>query len=118
MMRLAGLGQQCDLLSAMIQANLGRRNWGSGRAAVDTLTGVFSRAGRRRPRSLCELPRVHDRPVVHPDHAQGLPHGPRDAGRARGTGRRLHDGPVESALTCPCYLPLDAIGVDRPPVTL
>ena len=42
MMRLAGLGQQCDLLSAMIQANLGRRNWGSGRAAVDTLTGVFS----------------------------------------------------------------------------
>ncbi len=42
MMRLAGLGQQCDLLSAMIQANLGRRNWGSGRAAVDTLTGIFS----------------------------------------------------------------------------
>ena len=42
MMRLAGLGKQCDLLSAMIQANLGRRIWGSGRATVDTSTQIFS----------------------------------------------------------------------------
>ena len=42
MMRLAGLGKQCDLLSAMIQANLGRRIRGSGRATVDTFTQIFS----------------------------------------------------------------------------
>jgi Domain of unknown function (DUF4124) len=45
MMRLAGLGQQCDLLSAMIQADLGRWRWGSGRAAGDTLTQTFSAEG-------------------------------------------------------------------------
>jgi hypothetical protein len=42
MMRLAGLGQQCDLLSTMLQANLGRRIRGSGRATVDTFTQTFS----------------------------------------------------------------------------
>jgi hypothetical protein len=42
MMRLAGLGKQCDLLSAMIQANLGRQIRGSRRATVDTFTQIFS----------------------------------------------------------------------------
>jgi hypothetical protein len=48
MMRLAGLGQQCDVLSAMIQANLGRRIRGSGRAPIDTLTQIFSADPLRR----------------------------------------------------------------------
>jgi hypothetical protein len=44
MMRLAGLEQQCDLLSSMIQANLGRweLRFGRVRAAIDTLSQAFN----------------------------------------------------------------------------